>query len=202
MSYRPKLIPDNVLPAIEEHIKNNCPKAETAWEFSNQDEDTITGDFLGNLRTAGWVDVNDYQFKFYYNKIRGRGKGALEKLTGTDGIITIELQFGDHKAIVKSIVFQAKKQGNLTGNDQKQIMDKYFPGANVIFRYSKDSFDVENFEGKDIRICEFLIKHFFSCEYGMYNLYYNNSINNFVMNGRELKFPKPEHTLKLKIRKK
>lgn len=202
MSYRPKLIPEAVIPLLEDHIKKNCKKAETAWEFANQDEDTLTGDFLGNLRTPGWIGDSNYQFRFFYNKVRGRGNGALEKLTGTDGIITIELQLGNHRSIVKSIVFQAKKQGNVSGKAQKIIMDKYFPDANVIFRYSPDSFVVEDFDGKDIRICEFLINHFFSCEYGMYDLYYNNSVNNFVRNGKELKYLTAKHSLKLKIRKK
>src|SRR5687767_12633549 len=81
-------IPDFIIRRLSSHILTQCPNAEAGWEFGNQDEDTLTGDFFGNLRT-GWHNSNDYEWRFHYNKVRGRGPGALESKIGADGIITL-----------------------------------------------------------------------------------------------------------------
>lgn len=102
-------VPRFIIEELKNHILKVCPRAQNGWEFANQDEDTLTGDFLGNLRTD-WHTTQNYEWRFLYNKIRGRGKGALEKIVGTDGIITIHYQSPSlRESYYKSLVFQAKK---------------------------------------------------------------------------------------------
>lgn len=179
-----KIVPNNVKKALSEHIKSKCKHAESGWENSNEDEDTITGDFLGNLRTSDWITSNNVHYKFNYNKFRGRGKGALEKKTGADGIVTVEIERGG-SIDYKSFVFQAKKIGNNSINAQQAVMKKFFPNGNVIFRYGPEGYKIEGFH-KETTICAFIIDEFLECNFGIEGLRYdskqkllNNGINIF-----------------------
>ncbi|MGV0754379.1 hypothetical protein ACTS95_10000 [Empedobacter brevis] len=192
------IIPSNIQSELAKYIREKCPHAESGWVFSNQDEDSVTGDFLGNLRSNGWIENRDFKYRFYYNKVRGRGKGALEKETGADGIITIELT-SDGKTKFKSFVFQAKKIGNKTDEIQVKKMNFLFPNANVVFRYGPNGYFVENFEDKEIRICEFIADIFLKCKVGIIGLRYDANINRIRMNDGRFKKSKFVHELVIEV---
>lgn len=195
------IIPSNIQSELAKYIKDKCTHSERGWEFSNQDEDTITGDFLGNLRSEDWNQATNFSYRFYYNKLRGRGKGALEKEMGADGIITIELISNDGKTEFKSFVFQAKKVGNKTNKEQVEKMNFFFPNANVIFRYGPNGYFVENYNGDDIRICEFIYQIFLKCKVGIIGMRYDSSVNTIRMNNGRFKKSNFKHELLIKVLK-
>ncbi|WP_299134541.1 hypothetical protein [uncultured Tenacibaculum sp.] len=194
-------IPKNIQSELARYIQERCSSAESGWEFSNQDEDTITGDFLGNLRTPNWINKNNFEYRFYYNKFRGRGKGALEKSVGADGIITFELiENGEH--LYKSFVFQAKKEGNKTGKEQLEKMEYNFPGGNVIFRYGANGYYIENYGNDNMRICEYLYNIFLNCKHGIFGVHYDSDNNEIIWkNKRPIKDGKIKHELLIKVKK-
>ena len=75
-------IPKYISTQLRNHILIECAVAQARWEFANQEEDTLTGDFFGRIRT-NWQSYNEYEWRFHYNKVRGRGQGALEKIIDT-----------------------------------------------------------------------------------------------------------------------
>ncbi len=163
---------------------SKCPHAEEGWENSNQDEDTITGDFLGNLRSKGWIELNKFGYKLTYNKFRGRGSNALESKTGADGIVTIEIE-KNNSIRYKSFVFQAKKIGNYSLGEQEALMNNHLPDCNVIFRYGPKGYKVENYK-EEMSICKFISNVFLKCEFGMEDLRYDHKKN--ILNKDNLVF--------------
>lgn len=191
------MIPIQIQIALAKHIMNKYSHAVSGWEFANQDEDTITGDFLGNLR-CDWTPIGQYNFRFIYNKIRGRGKGALEKKTGADGIITIEFYDGS-KIQYKSFVFQAKKKGNKINQSQIKKMNGLFPNGNIIFEYSSGNYIAIDKTGAEIGIDKLLIDYFFACKFGTYNTHYDSKENIFISKDRPISIPNIEHELLVQI---
>jgi hypothetical protein len=194
------MLPQEVQDALAQHIDKNYELAESGWIFANQDEDTLTGDFLGRLR-SDWLGVGNYNFRFYYDKVRGRGPGALEKLTGTDGIITIEFKV-DQRIRYKSFVFQAKKRGNPIDPSQVKKMKKYFPDGNVVFEYSPFGYFVKGYnKGEDVRINKFLIDYFFKCISGTFDMYYDSKTNQFMNGNRPMDIVGVKHKMSIQINK-
>ncbi len=193
------IIPNNVQRELAKYIKEKCPHAESGWEFSNQDEDTITGDFLGNLRTNGWQTADGFTYRFSYNKVRGRGPKAMEKEIGADGIITIELNENGETSF-KSFMFQAKKEGNKTDKIQIAKMDFLFPNANVVFRYGPNGYFIENYE-EEMSICKFIADVFLNCKFGIIGLHYDFRRNRIRVHNLGLKQSKYIHELVIEVNK-
>lgn len=193
-----KIVPDIVQMKLQEYIMNRCNHAEEGWEFSNQDEDTITGDFLGNLRTKGWIESENLSFRFNYNKFRGRGNNALEKKTGADGIVTIEIERNNFIEY-KSFVFQAKKVGNNSSKVQEKKMNDLLPNGNVVFRYGPKGYKVEKYK-EDLSICEFISSVFLKCKFGIEGLRYDSNKN--TLNKGKLIFKDSEWVNELEIKVK
>lgn len=192
-----KIVPENVKKVLSEYIMKRCNHAENGWENSNQDEDTITGDFLGNLRTSGWITNENIRYQFNYKKFRGRGKDALEKRTGADGIITIEIE-KDGKVYYKSFVFQAKKNGNNSINKQHDLMKKHFPNGNIIFRYGPNGYNIEGFN-KKLTICAFISDEFLECNYGIEGLRYDSKKENLKKENKIFNNSEWIHELEIKV---
>lgn len=194
------MLPEEIQDALAQYLDEKYEHAECGWDSGNQDEDTLTGDFLGNLR-CDWKQAGNFSFRFKYNKVRGRGPGALESFTGTDGIITIEFNDGQSTRF-KSFVFQAKKVGNKIDTNQVRKMQTYFPNGNVIFEYSPHGYFVKNFiEGEDIRINRFLIDFFLACICGTFDRYYDSKTNQFMNGNRPMDIVGVKHKMSIQINK-
>jgi hypothetical protein len=193
-------IPNYISEQLRQHILDQCPSAEAGWEFANQDEDTLTGDFFGRMRTE-YQENGAYKWRFQYNKVRGRGKGALEKTIGADGIIT--LHFRDQitgNDYYKSIVFQAKKENNRIDNVQWDKMKSFFPNGNMIVSYGANGYSsfIDTVSNKE-SLCHVLSTNFLNCTIGIEGLHYDSLNNKFI---RPSNFPMPgrvKHELMIEV---
>lgn len=192
-------IPKFIISELQGHINSQCSKAEAGYESANQDEDTITGDFLGSFRTQ-WNISNGFEWRFSYNKIRGRGKGAPEKVFGTDGIITVTYDDGRVK-YYKSLVFQAKKGREIDLNQQRKMND-YFPNGNIFFMYGPNGYYAEGNNYNKVRICKLLADEFLTCKIGIEGLHYNSTSNKFIFPAIENGLVKTKGVLEIEVKNK
>ncbi len=186
------VIPAPVFDQISEHFRTAAPgAARNAWRRGNQDEDTVTGDFLGRLSTDNWqsqsIDAEEWAWRVDYSKLRGRGPGAPEKEIGADGLVTIEVRsLRDGTRHVKSLLFQAKKHRVYSDAEtvgQVKRIEAVAPGSSAVFEYGEDSFTAlpgpvvgsSRREVDDSRqaIGSFLGEAFLSCTHGVRGLYFD-----------------------------
>jgi hypothetical protein len=192
------MLSEEIQVAIKEHIDEKYDHAESGWAFSHNDEDTITGDFLGNLR-CDWKRVGNQKFRFYYQKIRGRGPGALEKQTGTDGIITIEYYDGESTRY-KSFIFQAKKIGNRIKKDQSDKIKALLPNGNTVFEYSPNGYySVDTDTQEKIRINELLKDKFIKCVFGTFDFHYDDKNKVFIKEDEVIDLNEIGHKLSIQV---
>jgi hypothetical protein len=166
-------VPDQLLSRIKKVIKSRAQRGEEGWEHSEYEEDSLVGDFLGNLRTRTHKTVIEeqvYEWRILYKKFRGRGKGAYEKIIGADAIITYEvanLTTGDKT--IKSIIFQAKKLNNVEGlKTQQNKMTRVAPAGNFVLICTPNGYFTEQ-KGVEQRkrIGDFLADDFLACHTGI-----------------------------------
>jgi hypothetical protein len=108
------LLPDFVRETIRDRYLAGVADAEAGFEYGEADEDSLTGALGQAISTKDWVtssvDGQNYHWRIYYRKIRGRGAGAPEKHYGTDGIFQIEVADASGQLLRrKGLPFQAKK---------------------------------------------------------------------------------------------
>ena len=142
------VIPEPVFNAIQRHLRRVGDSAQSAWSAANEEEDTLTGDFCGRLRTEPRrISVNrrqQWEWSIRYKKFRGRGPKAFEKRSGADGIIVVEVKpTANGETLYKSLLFQAKK-GDLQINsdvlEQVRKMERIAHGSSAVFEYRKDGY--------------------------------------------------------------
>ncbi|MGH9739390.1 MAG: hypothetical protein ACRD4X_12525 [Candidatus Acidiferrales bacterium] len=142
------VIPEPVFDAIQSHLRSVGDSAQSAWAAANAEEDTLTGDFCGRLRTEPKrILVNggqQWEWNVRYKKFRGRGPNAFESRSGADGIIVIEVTTtANGESLYKSLLFQAKK-GDLRLNadviEQVRKMERIAHGSSAVFEYREDGY--------------------------------------------------------------
>jgi hypothetical protein len=190
------IIPDPVFEAIQERLRTVADRAHNAWPAANAEEDTLTGDLCGQLRTdPRRIRINgsqEWEWRIGYKKFRGRAKSAFESINGADGIIDIEVTREEEK-FYKGILFQAKK-GDLRVDAEitKQVskMEKLAHGSSAVFEYRKDGYFaipgnifLERSSDRQARrilvqrnerpLGSFLGDGFLPCTFGLRGLYYD-----------------------------
>jgi len=112
-------IPDEVKTSIREHLSGALSHAAEGYLSSHEDEDAITGDLGGTLRSGvkrvyvvqSQTEIRgEWKWSITYSKFRGRGPRATESFVGADGIFELDIQSGSRRD-QKSILFQAKVAG-------------------------------------------------------------------------------------------
>jgi hypothetical protein len=187
------VIPALIFDAIQKHLRSVGDNAQSAWASANSEEDTLTGDFCGRLRTEPQrIRVNKverWEWMIRYKKFRGRAKGAFENRSGADGIIQIEVTT-DRQKFYKGLLFQAKKgslrvDAEVTGQVRK--MEELAPGGSAVFEYRKDGYRaipgdifLENTPDRRISIQRnehplgsFLGDEFLPCTEGLRGMYFD-----------------------------
>lgn len=186
------VIPNTLMNEIAEHLRQGVKDGEGGFANARADEDTVTGDLGGCLRTkSGWVngtyDGKKCRWRVQYTKFRGRGKGAEEKQLGADWIIEIEVEdmtTGD--MIRKGLLAQSKMEGKSIDPSQCEKMEELTPGNSMVFEYGEDGYYSEpssealKNKGKHrknrpnrSRLGESLAGDFLECRTGQRDLYYD-----------------------------
>ncbi len=187
------VIPEPIFEAIQKHLRTVGDIAHTAWPAANAEEDTLTGDFCGRLRTEPQrIRINggeQWEWSIRYKKFRGRGKDAFESTRGADGIIAIEASANGEK-FYKGLLFQAKKgklRVDAETTEQVRKMENLAHGGSALFEYREDGYsavpgNVFLESGPDRRILiqenehplgSFLGDEFLPCSRGLRGMYYD-----------------------------
>ncbi len=115
------ILPEAVISSIRDSYQRGVAIAEKGYIYAQEDEDVVTG-ALGQALLAEdqviTVDGSVYIWRTIYQKFRGRGKNATEKLLGADGIFQVEIRDGQQDILLrKGLLFQAKNRWQ--GQDKK-----------------------------------------------------------------------------------
>jgi hypothetical protein len=182
-------LPNTLLKEIRHHFVRMSSRGEAGWSAGKEDEDVITGDLLGGLRTQKvMTSRSNHSWEISYNKFRGRGKGAYEKESGADGIIQVEIFDSKKKSLFrKGMLFQAKKligQQRLDVVDQVNKMEGLASGISAIFVYSelgyfaldsKKYLKNKSYSRDRVKIGDFLSNEFMNCQVGLAETFYSFS---------------------------
>lgn len=189
------VIPEPVFNEIQDHLRSVGNSAQSAWSAANAEEDTLTGDFCGRLRTEPKRILvsggQQWEWSVRYKKFRGRGPNAFEKKSGADGIVVVEVTPATNgETLYKSLLFQAKK-GDLRLDadliEQVRKMERIAHGSSVVFEYREDGYRAAPgtffLEGKSDRrtsvtrnehpLGSFLGDEFLPCNSGVRGMYYD-----------------------------
>jgi hypothetical protein len=187
------IIPRPVLERIQGHLRERAEVGERGWEAGAEEEDTLTGDFCGSLRTA-WTEVatadGTWHWRIEYKKFRGRGTGALEKQLGADGIFQIEAHSASGEIVAKGVLFQAKKTRGRSRSDlreQVRKMEEFAPGSSAVFEFGPDGYkaapgsivlreiqrEPKRIPRAEEPIGDYLAGRFVPCESGLRGMYYD-----------------------------
>jgi hypothetical protein len=181
------IIPDQVFQSIQDHLIRVGGSAHSGWSSGKSEEDTLTGDFCGRLRTE-WqgsaANGHPWMWRVRYTKFRGRGKNPFEKRSGADGIVQVEVTLAPGVKIYKGLLFQAKK--NLLGFNAKTVgqvrtMEEIAPGGSALFLYTPDEYRaisgttyLERSDAVELpSLGDFLGKGFLPCKNGLRGMYYD-----------------------------
>jgi hypothetical protein len=200
-----QIVPESIIERLKTHIKEKSLQAEEGWDSAKEDEDSLTGDFFGQLRKKETYE-DGWTIKIDYKKFRGRGNNAYEKKVGADGIITIEVE-NDSIKHVKSIIFQAKKRKNEDIKEQLSKMANILPEANMVIVYSDEGYYAEtgeeytNSNNLSMRAGDYIADIFVGCKKGKWGVEYDP-------HGKQIKMPESNladidllHRLKIEISK-
>jgi hypothetical protein len=195
------LLPSRVFEALQDRYLAGVASAEAHYDQHSADEDSVTG-ALGEALAAREPMVfrgpaGQYTVNVTYRKVRGRGRGAPEKIFGADGIFQIEIADASGRQIrAKGLPFQAKKGWKGKDRqllDQAKRMELHVPGG-VIIDYSNEGYracsaqaavaangsrpQVDRF-GVMKRLGQVLSTDFLECTIGKVGLFYDNGSERF-----------------------
>jgi hypothetical protein len=97
------------LAAIKDHLIKSSQKSQRGWRSVKDEEDSVTGDFCGQLSTD-WTKFSELdhikgRWRINYRKFGSR-RNSLEPKTGADGIFQIAIFNSKGKNIYrKGILF-------------------------------------------------------------------------------------------------
>ena len=167
------IVPDSIVIDILTHIEEQTQKSEKNYPCNQGDEVAITGSLFSALKTD-WINCGNWSWNIDHKISNRRAEGMFnEKETGADGIISINIKCNDEKTYTKSILFQAKKEGNFKGLD-KQIkdMNNTLKGGNMVIIYSDRGFwaqTANEFDRKnEIKFDNYMRDVFFACQSGFW----------------------------------
>jgi hypothetical protein len=181
------------LQAIREHVDAAVRHAESGYSSAQEEEDTITGELGGALRTKGVqvVNVTDAQvsgtwrWSISYSKFKSKAQGATESIVGADGILEIRVDSPERDQ-QKSALFQAK---NTQKRDPKLVEQCarmcVWREASFVLNYTANGYNVYSLDdillsGGSIadvrnytRLAPWIIDTFIACQVGHPDLYYD-----------------------------
>lgn len=195
-------MPRDVFTTLASRVRDSGNVAHRGYEDFREEEDSLTGDLGAQIRQAtDGIRVTgdggrEWIVRTRIKKFRGRGDGALEKPTGADGIVQVEVLDADgNLTAAKGMLFQSKKsRASLTDADlieQVRRMQDLVPDASAVFEYSDGGYSavssrdflrsveahshnkIQRVQGKK-PLGDFLSDTFLACNVGVGGLYYDS----------------------------
>ena len=205
-------MPSQVFAAIQNHLRTASELGEHGWEAGEDEEDTLTGHYLGKLQTDHWkvffTPVGRWRWRVIYKKFASKSLDAPEKHLGADGIVQIEIEDVRRRELqYKGLLFQAKKRGKYQKKQllkQAKQMEEIVPGGSAVFEYGPRQYfgieaeivlghkRLEDSNDEATRLGDFLADKFMPCTVGRRGLHYT---------GRALLVPEETNSV-ARIRKK
>lgn len=186
-------IPPQVLRAIQKHVEKAVRHAESGYHSAQEEEDTITGELGGALRTkrVRTVSVTDgqvrgtWRWSITYSKFRSKAGKATESIVGADGILEIRVGNPEQDQR-KTALFQAK---NTLKRDPKLVEQcakmSIWREAAFVIGYAAEGFkaysidDILRSGGSLARVNDgiplgpWIVDTFIGCRVGHPDLYYD-----------------------------
>lgn len=211
-------IPKSLFDDIVAHILSKCRRwRQRSWDSSKADEDALSGDFWGKFdkQEVNSTSYSGWDWDMSYSKLGGRGKNALEKRSGADGIFEINVWDDFGKLIFqKSFLFQAKMRSSFspsTTSSQAKRMERIAKNGSVIIVYGKDGFSaiqahdyLNNLGSKSYAtsdVCDYIVEQFFKCRHGKKDLSYDSDKKEIVTDSGAIP-ARLQDSIKLTIHKK
>jgi hypothetical protein len=185
-------LPPQVAQSIREHVEEAVRQAESGYSSALEEEDTVTGELGGALRTLEphLVEVPDGDFRgtwrwqIGYSKFGSKAKDSTESLVGADGVI--ELHVGAVESQRKAAIFQAKNspRRELRLVEQCAKMSNWRESAFVI-GYAPTGFYADHIDaclasrglppkaGHGTHLATWLVDVFIACQIGHRDLRYD-----------------------------
>lgn len=198
------LLPNAVFDEIADQFRSATVDAVEDFEDNKADEDSLTGALASTLRRGvrgrARVGRAGYTWKTSLRKLRGRGRGAAEKIYGADAVLEIEVVDWAGEVVGRKLVpLQAKK--NWRGTDrtlakQCQRMDE-LPGNSLAVDYRGEGYTAVRSEAvvaaggsrravpdHEVRsLGDALAGEFLECRVGSRDLYYDPDREVMVFQG-------------------
>lgn len=187
------VIPRSVFETVQRQLRARAEAAQVGWESASDDEDALTGDFCGALR-SDWDTVRTgdgaWRWRVRYKKFGGRGRNAFEKESGADGIVQVEVLGPAGEIATKGVLFQAKKATGSSRSDlhdQARKMETLAPGGSAVFEFGPQAYRaaasaviLQEFTNEPRRIPhphdsigKYLANQFLECVSGLRGMYYD-----------------------------
>jgi hypothetical protein len=220
------VIPEQVFLAIQTYLRERTAHAERGWEGGADDEDALTGDFGGSLRTPHWIESMQngtlWRWQVRYKKVRGKGDGAPEKEIGADGVFQIEVHPQSRPLVVyKGILFQAKKDRGSSRSDlidQVEDMERIAPGGSAVFEFGPEGYRgasgkvilatrrrrPERIPHPEESLGRYLADRFLPCESGLRGMYYDFMDGTLIVpvgQGVVVRRIRPRHLIEVEVKK-
>ncbi len=188
----PLNLPNEVIASIQQSYLRGVAAAEKGYIYAQEDEDVVTGALGQALLAEDQVVVADnavYVWRTTYQKFRGRGKNATEKILGADGIFQLEVLSSETGILFrKGVLFQAKNRWQGKDAKLKEQADLLTlpEGIGIIIDYSDAGFvtcsataaskangDRRNLPHDELEgLSETLSNQFLYCHKGLENVFY------------------------------
>lgn len=185
-------LPNEVLESIRKHVDTAVNHAEKGYSSAMEEEDTITGELGGALRTdterivkvSNWQPPGNWRWSITYSKFRSKAKGAPESVVGADGIL--EIRVGSiERDQRKSALFQAKNTNKFDPNLIEQCTKmSVWREASFVISYAATGYEAYSLDAvflargslsvaKNGRpLAPWIIESFIGCQVGHPDLYY------------------------------
>jgi len=221
---RALVIPLEVKDAIYARLSEALNAAADAYDSASDDEDTLTGDVCGGLRTPprrifvaqSVAEIpGEWTWSITYRRLRGRGPGAPERLIGADGVFELTLDYGGHSE-TKSLLFQAKIEEKAEGSLLEQALRlSTWREAAFVLVYARNGVfavvldDVVASHGRlagvrRVPLGDFLGREYLACLIGDVDLHWDRKRQILIwraMNGEVVAVPfSAKHLVKIAIR--
>jgi hypothetical protein len=141
------ILPQKLFETLRDRYLAGVASAEALFSNSCADEDSLTGALGQAISTARPIVFQrgggTFTVSVSYQKIRGRGPGAPEKIFGSDGLFQIDVRSSDGTIIRrKGLPFQAKSywkgQNRDLFNQAKLIEEK--TGVGIVVDYREEGY--------------------------------------------------------------